>query len=57
MQDEMLIDDELSIVGSVKPQTQIVDNEQEGIVVSAKPQFPNIPDWLSKIPWTHHIQR
>jgi predicted nuclease of restriction endonuclease-like (RecB) superfamily len=47
--------DELSIVGSVKPQTQIVDNEQEAIVVSAKPQFPNIPDWLSNIPWTHHI--
>lgn len=47
--------DGVSIVGLVKPQIENVDNEQEAIVVSAKPQFPNIPDWLSKIPWTHHI--
>jgi len=45
----------LSLVGSAKPQIENVDNEQDAIVVSAKPQFPNIPDWLSKIPWTHHI--
>lgn len=45
----------ISFVGSAKPQIENIDNEQDAIVVSAKPQFPNIPDWLSKIPWTHHI--
>jgi len=47
--------DGVSIVGSAKPQIENTDNEQEAIVVSAKPPFPNIPDWLSNIPWTHHI--
>jgi predicted nuclease of restriction endonuclease-like (RecB) superfamily len=45
----------LPLVVSAKPQIEIVDNEQDEIVVSVKPQLPNIPDWLSKIPWTHHI--
>jgi len=45
----------LSIVVSAKPQIQIVDNERESIEVSVKPQLPEIPDWLSKIPWTQHI--
>jgi predicted nuclease of restriction endonuclease-like (RecB) superfamily len=45
----------LSIVGSTKPQIENTDNEGNKIVVSAKPQLPDMPDWLGKIPWTHHI--
>jgi len=45
----------LSIVGSTKPQIETTDNKDDKIVVSAKPQLPDMPDWLGKIPWTHHI--
>ncbi len=45
----------LSIVGSSKPQLQMNDNEDDKIVVSAKPQLPEIPSWLGVIPWTHHL--
>lgn len=45
----------LSIVGSAKPQIRNTDNEGNKIVVSLKPQLPDMPDWLGKIPWTHHI--
>ena len=47
--------DGVSIVGAANPQIQISDNEQDVIVGSLNPQLPNIPDWLNKIPWTHHI--
>ena len=45
----------LSIVGSSKPQLQKTDNEVGKIVVSAKPQLPEMPSWLGVIPWTHHL--
>ncbi|NLF41239.1 MAG: DUF1016 domain-containing protein, partial [Bacteroidales bacterium] len=45
----------ISIVGSAKPQIRNTDNEGNKIVVSLKPQLPDMPDWLGKIPWTHHI--
>lgn len=44
-----------SIVGSTKPQLQIIDNENGKIVVSLKPQLPEMPVWLGTIPWTHHL--
>jgi len=43
------------IVVSVKPQIQPIDNEDEVIGVSPKPQLSEIPLWLTKIPWTHHL--
>jgi len=46
----------LSIVGSAKPQIETAGSKGEEIVVSAKPQVQEIPAWLGKIPWTHHIQ-
>jgi len=46
----------VEIVGSTKPQFQIPENEDVRIVGSANPQFKEIPVWLSKVPWTHHIQ-
>lgn len=47
--------DSFEFVVSIKPQIQNIENEQDKIVVSAKPQFPEIPEWLCNIPWTHHI--
>ncbi len=44
-----------SIVVSAKPQIQNTENDHDKIVVSAKPQLPEVPEWLSNIPWTHHI--
>lgn len=45
----------LSIVGSLKPQLLIPDNKSDQIVVSLKPQLPDMPSWLGVIPWTHHL--
>jgi len=45
----------LSIGVSSKPQLQIIDNKHDVIVVSAKPQLPEMPSWLGSIPWTHHL--
>lgn len=50
-----LDENSLSIVGSTKPQLQPADNNQDTFVVSVKPQIPEMPKWLEKIPWTHHI--
>jgi predicted nuclease of restriction endonuclease-like (RecB) superfamily len=44
------------IVGSAKPQFQNTENEDVKIVGSLNPQLNEMPFWLSKIPWTHHIQ-
>jgi len=43
------------IVVSVKPQIQATGNKEEIIGVSPNPQLPQIPLWLTKIPWTHHL--
>lgn len=45
----------LSIMGSSKPQLQNTGNEVNQIVVSTKPQLPEMPSWLGTIPWTHHL--
>jgi len=43
-------------VGSTNPQIQNAENEDEKIVGSVIPQINEIPVWLCKIPWTHHLQ-
>lgn len=42
-------------MGLSKPQLITSDNEQNTIVVSPKPQLPQLPEWLGGIPWTHHL--
>ena len=45
----------LSIVGSLKPQLKPSDINDNTIVVSAKPQLQQLPEWLGGITWTHHL--
>lgn len=48
--------DSLPIGVSAKPQIEDAQKMTETIGVSSKPQLPEIPEWLTKIPWTHHIR-
>ena len=50
-----MVANNLSIVGSAKPKIENTDNKVDKIVVLAKPQLPDMPVWLGKTPWTHHI--
>jgi predicted nuclease of restriction endonuclease-like (RecB) superfamily len=49
------VKDDVSIEVFSKPQLQNAKNEVSQIVGSTKPQLPEIPEWLCKLPWTHHI--
>lgn len=45
----------LKIVGSTSPQMQTTEDQIDKIVVTVSPRLPQIPDWLTKIPWSHHL--